>query len=208
MVRRRVSRYPSWMKKLVLICLAAAIYACSFAASASAVTLVNPDGSVAQPYQSWADLSNVPTVDETITVTTDMTICGPSPTIHGCTQRGVPVIHLRPKRCGYGTWRECRFVFMHELGHQFDFQMAEWKRDRFQATLSGTSASSVYGPGFTFGWNDPSPPDGGSMAEDFADAYAKCAFHDHAIVIYGRAMIDPTKQQLRRVCHLIEIPNA
>jgi hypothetical protein len=174
-----------------------------FPGSAGAVELVNADGSVAQPYQLWADLSDVPTVPGSVAVGNDLSVCGSDPQIHGCAEQDGAAIHLAGPRCnaaGPRAFRICRFVTMHELGHLFDLQMPEWKRIRFRAIWGR-------GVGPDFGW-DENLGLGGTLREYFADTYATCSMHDQFIDIPGRWLPSLSLRQHNRICHLIRIPNA
>lgn len=173
---------------LILMCVV-------FPSSAGAVTLVNPDGSVAQPYQEWSDLSRVPTVDTTVVVSTDMTACRAAfPDAMACTNQRNFQMSVSGVPCGYGSdadgLRVCRFFVMHELGHSFDIKMPEWKRLRFSAILGGAAF-----------WTLPS-----SQGEVFADMYAMCAMGSRRPA-FPFDFADVSRRQYRRICHLIRIPN-
>lgn len=174
-----------------LICVALLLCALAASSSASAVTLVNPDGSVAQPYQSWAESSHVPVVDGRLGFTASDVNCGPRP-IGGCASRaGWIAVVPRPDA------DETRHVMFHELGHEFDFAMPDWKRQVFRRILRLPS---------TPWWTDH-PHIEFSLSEEFADFYADCAVADHAEV----AFITPTPDDLqevparhvRRICRLM-----
>src|SRR3954471_8615536 len=118
----------------LLTALAAALVALAAATSqASATTLVLPDGTVGpQPYQSWVDRANVPTIDATVTLRLDG--CGDLP---GCVTDGELAIDLDPE------WATPH-VLLHELGHLFDDAMPAWARVQFQGLVGArTWLSSV-----------------------------------------------------------------
>lgn len=182
------------MRKIILLSL---LVAAVLPSSASAVTLVTADGAVAQPYQGWANLSDVPTVEDVVRVSMSLGSCD-TPTVHACIAMGANEMRLDGPRCGMQgprAWRFCRFAVMHELGHAFDFAMPEWKRARFTA-LIGVSDT----------W-DQIDAFGGSLRENFADVYAWCAMREE-ILVGGRIMPDLSRRNYRRACHLIRIPNA
>jgi hypothetical protein len=99
------------------------------ASPAGAVQLVNPDGSVAQPYQHWADLSRVPTPDRTITIYSDTGIC--EQPFFGCAATDGSFIALAPD-----DWPAMRRTLMHELGHASHFGWPEWKWVRFDRIMA------------------------------------------------------------------------
>jgi hypothetical protein len=91
--------------------------------SASAVTLVNPDGSVAQPYQAWANTSRVPTVSDTLAFYTDNVQERCQATIIiGCTSPGWIALAVLNDDVA-----AMRFGLMHELGHRFWAAAPAWK---------------------------------------------------------------------------------
>jgi len=104
------------MKKgllLSLLCLAV------LPSGAEAVTLVTPDGRVAEPYQTWANASKVPTTKDIIIV-----IAAPCPSpaftsAQGCTFNDLSAIYIHP------TATTPRQTFLHELGH---VGIARWFR--------------------------------------------------------------------------------
>src|SRR3954463_4375195 len=102
----------------LLTALAAALVALAAATSqASATTLVLEDGTVRpQPYQSWVDRANVPTIDATVTLR-----LGGCEDLPGCVPDGELAVDLAPE------WANAH-VLLHELGHLFDDQMPDWAR--------------------------------------------------------------------------------
>lgn len=141
---------------ICLLAVASAIVVAS--PTAGAVELVNANGSSAEPFQTWANGSKMPTPAGRVFVFTPTTpngwdYCGDGKA--ACAYDGVvpsinffsPVV-LRPS------------VFFHELGHVYDYSMPSWKREEF-FKITG------YGPGWKDGPN--------SAAERFADAYSLCA---------------------------------
>ena len=131
--------------------------------SAGAVTLVNPDGSVAQPYQWMADRARVPTVDKTLVVQFDAAqMCQGHA---DCSSPDGWIALTAPDPM-------MRHVLMHELGHQFDYVMPEWKRQRFLRTLH-----------LGIPWEANGNPASGR--EIFADYYADCARKRHMVSTSG-----------------------
>lgn len=170
-----------------------------FAAPASAVDLVTPSGSVAEPYQTWADLAHVPTVRGTVTVAHDLTTCGSDIGVRGCAFWDQNLLQIAAgPRCGLTgrrAMRICRYATMHELGHFFDARMPEWKRLRFQRLIGDTGT-----------WDAPDVL-GTRTREYFADVYALCAMDDWFMEVPGRSMPSLSVRQWVRACHLIRIPN-
>lgn len=121
-----------------------------FAAPAEAVTLVTPDGQVAQPEQRWADEAKVPTAVATITVHREHCPDSVEPT---CASIGH--IWIAP---GWGT----RAIFFHELGHVFDYYaLTDGDRSAFGAILHDRRPWRVEG--------------GDAPVERLADTYSMCA---------------------------------
>ncbi|MBS3928043.1 MAG: hypothetical protein KGZ65_06225 [Sphingomonadales bacterium] len=115
--------------------------------SAGAVELVNPDGSRAEPYQTWANSARVPLPAGRFVVHRDTSICGYAVDPSGCAH---PDGWIAIARDTYPM--EPRHTFLHELGHHFIFQGPEWKRAWFKTVFPDT-----YGD------------------ERFANVYAECA---------------------------------
>lgn len=164
------------MKGLLLL---TCLLALSVPASAQAVTLVNPDGTRAEPYQTWADRAKVPTVDQVVTVTNGEGICPPA---RSCARPSLSSIGLRPAdRSAHGTG--------HELGHYFPLTPA--KQQTF-LTIVGRQVP----------WHG----EGMSGAEIFAESYAACFVgvtprgRERVQLGYGFATRTST---LRRVCRMI-----
>lgn len=169
------------------------------ATNASAVTLVDRAGEVAQPYQHWADLSHVPTVSGVVTVAHDLATCGSEIGVRGCAFWNQNLIQIAAgPRCGLTgrrAMRVCRFATMHELGHFFDARMPEWKRLRFQRLIGDAGT-----------WDAPDVL-GTRTREYFADVYALCAMDDWYMEVPGRSTPSLSVRQFIRACHLIRIPN-
>lgn len=170
----------------------------AMATPAGAVQLVNPDGSVAQPYQSWADSSRVPTVAGHISVVINPTICGAH---RACTSAGhestPPTIWLtNPSLVPINL-----YTTMHELGHQYDFAMPEWKRIVFQRIVQLPTTP----------WYVARPHVAKSLSEVFADAYAECAIVRRAeaivLALEDGDFHEIPARSVRRVCRLIRQPN-
>ena len=115
-------------RHLITVICTALVALAAATSQASATTLVLTDGTVApQPYQSWVDRANVPTIDATVTLRLDG--CGDLP---GCVTDGEMAIDLDPE------WATPH-VLLHELGHLFDDRMPSWARDRFQGLVGARS---------------------------------------------------------------------
>lgn len=139
-------------------------------AGASAVEIVNPDGSRAEPFQAWADRAKVPTPTQRITLHLNLTGCGDwtwaGSMLGGCTDRTANV-WLRPRGCSARATRRynvCRFLLLHELAHVFDEdRMTDADRDAFRDRLALTEDWHYHGAY------------GRQPEELFANTYAMCA---------------------------------
>jgi hypothetical protein len=103
------------VKRLVLL------VALAFCPSAQAVTLVTPDGQVAQPYQRWTAGMRVPGPTGPVEVVPEPCPARYNVGVRSCADPSVRPVRIylnppdvRPRRIG-------RFVLFHELGHVFDF---------------------------------------------------------------------------------------
>lgn len=150
-----------------------------------------------QQAQRWADAAVVPLPEGTRTVVhegQDMPDCRATVLVAGCTD-STSTIWLATG-CGGG----CRFVFFHELGHNFDAQMPEWKRVVFKQIVRMPQ-----------GWTEPDDF-GDTPAEQFADAYSQCAMNRRMYkwsfgkdTYYFWNPLGP--KQFARVCKLIRQEN-
>lgn len=178
-------------------------------ARAQAVLLINPDGSRAEPYQTWAERAKVPTSTETLVLNlfVDLDQCSRR---YGCTGANDPIVHIWRPWC-IGVPAKCRETLLHELGHRFDYQMADWRRTWFMRAASR-------GREWRAGHNPPH--------ERFAEAYGLCAVSTNLKTVLrhtGRRFdaahfSKRTKYQFgyglmldgdlhRRICKLIRQPN-
>jgi hypothetical protein len=156
-----------------------------FASDAFATTVVTPDGRPAQPYQTWANQSAVPTPAGTVVL--HLENCPGAPEwAGGCALPQQRAIYLGP-----GAMTKARF--MHELGHIFDATaMTDPLRTRF------TSISRASGPWASAAANDP--PD-----ERFAEAYSLCARHKTIrSTAFGMYAYTATPAMHRRACSVIK----
>ena len=178
----------------------AVVLSLALATSAQAVTLVNPDGTSAQPFQAWADAARVPTADGVVTVNLANGTCGHT---FGCTARNGRNIWIDPDHCAASA-KQCRSTMLHEAGHLFDFQMPEWKRQTFRKIIRLWDDAP---------WWDARPGFRVQAGEIFADVYRTCALGHWRVT---ETEIDrgdaPTlhirAKQNRRVCRLIRQPNS
>ena len=125
------------------------------------MTLVNPDGSVAQPYQGWLERSRMPVPAVThLVLRTDATdVCGAV----ACTYEHGPIA-IDPTWCEQAQ-RSCRLALLHETGHQFDYSMPTWKRDVFLKIVA--RSGELWRSGFA-----NSPHETFAAAYSFVSAYA------------------------------------
>ena len=140
--------------------------------AAAAVRLATGRGGVPQPYQRWADRARVPTPEATIIVL--FRACPGLPRSRGCVfdDGGPPTIYLNLRHLRSERLRH--YVFLHEVGHYFDFlHLRGADRDRFRRILGIDRPWRRTEPlpeGFQPTAYTPGPP-----AEMFAQAYAECA---------------------------------
>jgi hypothetical protein len=152
--------------------------------AASAVTLVTPDGQVAQPYQRWANAAKVPTPNVSVVLMDG----GPfaSPSAAPSTVDRLATITLGGT---YPTALTRRYAFLHELGHIFDFTMlSDSDRATFLATVKRPQ------------WWDTSSKPGGEL---FADAYAFCALNRRLLGLDEGYGYVPSRHAFRRVCAMV-----
>lgn len=153
----------------------------ALASPAHAVTVVTSDGEIAQPFQTWADRSLVPTPPGAVVVIRERCRDGR----HSyCASATEPVIWLAPGRVPEST-------FLHELGHVFDQQvLTDAHRAQFLAQ----------------NWmaHRPWRADEDSPQEQFAEAYSVCArvrrYDGMVGVSFGYRL---GKKRHRRNCDLI-----
>lgn len=143
-------------RTLLMIALAYAVVALSMLtipSSSGAVELVNPDGTRAEPFQTWADSSRAPLPPATIRVSTDS-----KETALACGSASRSCVAEAPSefRAWFGGIPSRR-VTLHEVGHVFDGTMPDWKRRVFARITRETRT-----------WRDP-------VHEQFAVAYSDCA---------------------------------
>lgn len=172
------------MKRLFVLGIAVCAFV-TLCSPAGAVTLVNPDGTRAEPHQTWADASKVPTVDETLSVVADGAFCGG--TYRSCTSEQIATLWL-PKWGGDGHLREALYTL---LGLRFAYVMPQWKQDAFKKILKDSR-----------GWREGIT----TPLRRFSEIYAWCSV--------GRLpaggfylSIDPERtldnKRFRRICKLI-----
>jgi hypothetical protein len=155
-----------------------------YVSDASATTIVTPDGRPAQPYQTWANKSLVPTPAGTVIV--HLESCPGAPEwAGGCSMPAQRTIYLGPAAM-------TRARFMHELGHIFDAaDMTDPLRQLFQ------NVSRAAGPWASAAANDPAD-------EKFAEAYSLCARHKTIRAAqYGMYAYTATPAMHRRACSVI-----
>jgi hypothetical protein len=153
---------------------------------ASAKTSITAPPGTSMPYQRWVDEAKAPTPNVTLTLVEDDAPCG-GPT--ACTGPGDFTIWLAP----WGGEGLTRGVFLHELGHNFDYyDMTEATRAHFEF-LVGEDRS----------WTeDPNAPN-----EKFAEAWKWCALKGTNL---RRAPLNfsmdyrPTPKLQPKVCALIK----
>lgn len=163
--------------------------------NAGAVTLVRPDGRVAQPYQRWADASKVPTPRGTVTVYGDRCPEGPWACYYRDGRRLYidratiePLLHA-----GSDELMAAKRGFFHELFHDFDEggPLTDGDRAQFMRIMRLHGAWRISD-------HDHSPN------EVFANGAAACALRsrlDTSGAFGGN--YEPTARQHRRVCALI-----
>lgn len=141
------------MRRLLLQAVLVGVILASLAGTASAGTIVTTPG----PYQGYIDAARVPTPSMEVFVVVDAAAC---PGGLGCSIPGSGEIDLSPYVA------TSRSVFLHEIGHEFDFTvLTAGERERFAAILGEPRRTMPWWSG-SYGW---------SMGEWFADAYMQCA---------------------------------
>lgn len=168
-----------------------------FTSQAVATVLVNPDGSVAEPYQSWVDTARVPTVGIDMPLVRSVDACGDLD-VYVCTD--MAAIYVKGENCGLAKslWRTCRFFVLHENGHVYNGYMLPWKETTF--------ARLAQWPGRPWYEEDLF---GDSLSERFANSYAACAtgkFPSELRVSEHVSLLPPWRpgpKRFRRICRLI-----
>jgi hypothetical protein len=156
-----------------------------YVSDAFATTVVTPDGAPAQPYQTWADQSQVPT--PTGSVMLHLQNCPGAPEWAG----GCALPQQREIYLGPGAMTKARFL--HELGHIYDATaMTDPLRRLFQAV---SRAQGIWGAAAS-----TDPPQ-----EQFAEAYSLCArrttIRSTAFAMYAYTA---TPAMHRRACAVIK----
>ena len=201
------------MKRSLLL---AVVMLMLLAPPAGAVQLVNPDGSVAQPYQAWADASRVPLVSETVVVKNDALICAefvacatPAVDTNSCPSYATCVVwpdsqtHATVWLTDPARMPVSPKIMLHELGHLYDHSMPEWKRQVFRRIVRLPNLP----------WRIEQPHTAPSLSEIWAEVYAECAVLRRAqdVLLSEVTTADRSHwliaRHLRRVCRLIRQPN-
>lgn len=178
------------MTKLIVSVALAALVLTVGAASATASTTITCDPSCSVPFQEWIDGALVPTPPNPVSVLEEP--CDPEP---ACTSLGGPI--------RFGTsvifstaehpWALARGMFLHEVGHHFDYQvMTDGDRDYFRGLI---------------GDSRPWRADGGnSPHEVFAEAWRACAQYrtrpPAQIGGWGYGF-NPPPERFRTICRFI-----
>jgi hypothetical protein len=154
-------------------------------AQAETTTIIcNP---CSEAYQRWVDDAEVPTPSTTLTVLEQPCPIPPiSYPAHTCTSPEAAIIWF-----GDGG----RQTFYHELGHNLDYQMPTWVRERYMGILGRTGE-----------WVQPSVLHH-SPNELFAESYALCAFKlwvPRGGAVQGQSPVGGRRVH-NRVCRLIRL---
>lgn len=184
------------MKRVALLGVVLAVLAADVAGATvrpGATRIVIEDGSPDWPYQRWVNRAEVPTPGETIWVNENFAEHG----CDGCAgfdyENGDrPAISINPD-----GWGMRRGVFLHELGHHFDYA-------RLDDAERGPLAAMLGAPGTPWRSNELMHF---SPHELFAEAYKQCAFrklvfgrrpgpHESPVNLIGR-------KRLLRICAVI-----
>lgn len=168
------------MRPLVVAILALAL----LPATAGAVTLVNPDGSVAQPYQGWADALKIKPPD--VTVVLHEGRCPRNLLTVGCVSIGEAAVfnmYVDPTTPMSNT-RGPRGVLAHEIGHIFHAYTPQWFDAVFRKIMR-------------VDWRV-------DIGEAVAEGYRYCAHRpDRGWPRFRTTPYDATPRQHRRVCRLL-----
>lgn len=162
------------------------------ASPAQAVELVNPDGTRAEPFQTWADNARVPLPSGRITVYPNLNRCvGVTQEIAGCTVAGAGAINLRwdcTRLKRLHVKRLCRAVFWHELGHHVALELPPSSLQEI-AAITGVEWDAVSAVGL-------------HTHEVFADSYMLCQFGREQTGIYAKFVVGEIWQR-QRICQLL-----
>lgn len=169
--------------------------------SAGAVELVNPDGTRAEPYQTWANSIHIRIPDASAIVTDDVRECGLAVPVAGCFTGTTIVVDKRMPP----TARQR--VFLHELGHWYDDQYLDQQDELRYCRLIGHR-------GCVWDWTtDPSLdaktiPASEYFADDFElvarfGTFANYRAASGANSIYGAYGRAPSGKTWRRIGRLI-----
>lgn len=145
------------------------------AAAQADATIIEPLGG-SYPLQIWVNRAYVPTPDVTLTVH-DTLVGKPCLEEHarGCTD-------LTSIWLPHTNREEAHFIFMHEMGHNYDVDsLSVSARERVAALLH----EPVWFPGYS---------------EQFADSYAFCAVKQHITTWWIEGI---SANRLRRICGVI-----
>jgi hypothetical protein len=157
------------MRIVIFVCVALGI---AFPASAGAVQLVNPDGSVAQPFQIWADRAAVGMPSGTVTLHFNRADMCPSSDgsgfgVGGCTP-GTDWIAFAQTVGECMEWHHeiCKEDILHELGHIDEHQRLTDDGKAHFAYTNHTNPAD---------WQNPTLPHDARPGEMYAKAFAYCA---------------------------------
>lgn len=168
---------------------------------ASAVVLVNPDGTRAEPYQTWVEGFDIPAYEITVAISTDTgeASCLANGYAYACVEPGLlyvlPMCGLPPSEYQRDT---CRTIIAHEIGHVYQSLLTDATRKRF---------ARIVGREF---WDESWTIVGG-IEEIWADRFAACALNRRTIRyrysngrrMWGAAQATATPRQHRRICWLV-----
>lgn len=157
--------------------------------SANAVTVIDMQGNIAQPFQSWAERVEKKGLPTASVISVDLNGCTWAPNARGCAVSGTARIYLCPWSCETGTQK--RMTFWHEMGHVY---------------------ANVALPGVTMTFRKIMKDDRewfaepNSLSEQFAEAYRVCAINPNRIpdFIYYGAGYNPSDKLHRRVCRMLQ----
>lgn len=151
-----------------------------------------PSGTVAQPFASWAESSAMPLPPGDITVVVSPCPLETDVVASGCTAREWPIFLDAALLAD-----QMREVFLHEIGHQFDWRVLT-NADRVRL------AAVMHAP---WPWSQGSRPSG---SEWFAEAYSTCArpglmrtLSRRKGRVWMRYDWQPSVRRVRQVCSLI-----
>lgn len=156
--------------------------------SVGAVAVIDMQGNIAQPFQSWAERAEKKGLPTAPVMSVDVNGCTWVPKAWGCTVLGTTRIYLCPWSCQSGSLK--RYTFWHEMGHVYAGVAAQKVTRAFSKILKDKREWFA----------EPNP-----LSEKFAEAYKLCAANPGRIpdASYGHDY-NPSDKTHRQVCRMLQ----